>query len=361
MTPRRANSSPLRVYQAVGLLIVGGALWLGLFENVDTDAANGPTNCGPNSLRVLVNGPSRNTDVLTASDCRTAALINIAMWGLALVIGVAIACGAPDWIGRRTNRRLSTRLGSTTIGLQRFTLNWRPPSLETACDEVHLVLPRYFGRQPWTIPTEQIVVADLVSAALAEPADKPAGDGAHELFFERPPSIPYLYTASALGAPNLALLFRQPQRVLPLRRFAAWDKNLELPFTRRDSMSPAGAHLDGVMLKAHNVSGAVATLRRAGVEMTTDPDRWLAAHHATIDDPGAIADAKTEAKRAKWINRVGFGVPAALFAAGLVADVLGGETAIPFLLGASWLGFAAFQIHLRIVGRRAIRPVTSHL
>ncbi len=344
------------MHQAVGLLIAGGAFWLAWFENVDTEAANGPTNCGPNSLRVLLNGPSRNTDVLTATDCRTTALIGVIIWGLLFALGIAIACGLFKRIRRWGDRRISSRYGATTIALQRFTLNWRPPHLETGFGEVSLVLPRYFGKQRWTIATSQIVVADLSLTAEVEPNDHLDGDSPVELLFDRPPSIPYLYTASALGVPNLVLLFRQPQQVRPIRRLAAWDKNVDLPFSRRDSMSPGGAHLDGVLLKAHNASEAVETLARSGVEMTIEPDRWLVAHHATTGDPVAIADAKTELERAKWINRVGIGGPMALFGAAFAADRLGGRIgagAFPFLGGAGSLGFVGFQIYVWILGRRA--------
>jgi hypothetical protein len=345
-----------RIHQAVGLSIAVGAFWLAWFENVDTDAATGPTNCGPNSLRVLLHGPSRNTDVLTVSACHTAALINTVICGSLFALGIAIAIGR---IRRWRDRRFSSRFGPSAIALQRFMLNWRPPYLEIGLGEIHLVLPRYFGKQQWTIAMSQVVFADVSLTTEDEPNDDLDGDSSDELLFELPPRIPFLYTASALGAPNLLLLFRQPQPVLPIRRLAAWDKNVDLHFSRHDSMSPEGdAVLDGVLLKAQDASTAVATLTRAGVEMTTEPDRWLVAHHATTGDPTAIAEAKTEIERAKWIDRVGLGGPLALFAAAFVADKLGGRTGatfVPFFIGAGSIGFIGFQMFVWVLGRRAKR------
>jgi hypothetical protein len=105
MDSGRARSAARIVALVIGAALVGFSIWLALFANVDTDADDGPTNCGSNLFRVLADGPSRNGDVLTAGDCRTAAAINLGVVAALIITGVMFVAGGLGWFYRRNARR----------------------------------------------------------------------------------------------------------------------------------------------------------------------------------------------------------------------------------------------------------------
>lgn len=94
--PERPAPVARLLVRLIGVGIVGLAFWLALGENVDTDATTGPTNCGVNAVRVLLDGPSVNRSVLSADDCREAAAINLGICAVLVVVGIGLAVAAPS-------------------------------------------------------------------------------------------------------------------------------------------------------------------------------------------------------------------------------------------------------------------------
>lgn len=126
------------------------------------------------------------------------------------------------------------------------------------------------GRTPWRIPVSQVAVVD---PAQPEPA---RGGGMAPLAFVDPVTVRYLPTTSAWVGPNLTLLFATPVALPPGR----------LP--RRK------ATVDGASLRADDPRSATETLAGVGVERTTTPLAWLAAHRemTTALHARASADAR---------------------------------------------------------------------
>jgi hypothetical protein len=338
------------VRRALGFAIAFGAFWLAWFVNVDADPESGPTNCGPNSFKVLVNGPSRNKDVLTVGACRSSAVFGLVLCGIVFAVGVAIACGAYGRLTRRFAPPVVPSPGAVVVPIQRYRFNWRAPFVEVAPDGVRIVLPRFFGSTPWVVPLRDVATVDMS-------VDDPGSDiGPDDVVFERAVALPYLFTTSYLRSPNLILLFRERQQVPPLRWSAARDPNLDLPFTRRESRSVHGAHLDGVALRTPDGAAALDALRGAGVEVAFSATGWLAGHRTVSRDPAALEVAKSEQRRGKWIDRVGIGVPTlVMFSVVLLNERRANTLAFPLLIAAG-LMFGAHQFYVRVVVRRRTRP-----
>lgn len=82
-----------RVWRVVGVVPVLFALWGAIEVNVDADVPSPPTNCGRGAVAVLINGASRNTDVLDDSDCRESAAIGVTVFAVMAAVGVFLATG----------------------------------------------------------------------------------------------------------------------------------------------------------------------------------------------------------------------------------------------------------------------------
>jgi hypothetical protein len=337
------------VRRALGFAIAFGAFWLACFGHVDTDAPSGRSNCGPNLFKVLVNGPSKNKDILTLGACRSNAISNLVICGILLAVGVAVACGAYGRLTRRFAPPIAPSPGAVVVPIQRFRINWRAPFVEVTPDEVRIVMPRFFGSRPWVVPVCDVVTTDLS-------INDPGSDGGlDDVVFERPVSVPYLFTTSYLRPPNLVLLFHEPQRVPPLRWSAYQDPNLDLPFTRRESRSVDGAHLDGIALRTPDTAAALEAFRGAGVEVTSSAAHWLVGHRTVSRDPADLEVARIELGRLKWLDRIGMGVPALLVVSVALITKLDEQRAdqlVPVLLVPAGLLFGAHQFYVRIILRR---------
>lgn len=338
-----------RVWRVVGGVLVLVALWGAIDLNVDADVPSGPTNCGRGAVAVLIDGPSRNTDVLSDSDCRASAAIGVAVFAVLAGAGLFLAVGLGGrWLTGIGRHRLPS--GTGVVPLKRYRVNWRPPYLHADGISLTIVLPRYFGSTEWRVPIREVAVADLTAVA---DTDEDA-----EAVFEDPVNLPNFPTTGAFTSPGVVVLFREPQRVPVLRRSVAWDRNVDVGFTRRASMSPAGARIDGFMVRVTDPAGAVATLAAGGAEVTTDPDRWLVTHRRTSTDPAAIAQAEQELATAQRLDRFGLTLPSVALGVGvLLARFAGGvlETVGLVVAGAA---VAALAVHQVVVWRRGRRRAT---
>lgn len=142
----------------------------------------------------------------------------------------------------------------------------RKPRIEVADGTVDVVLPSYFAKRRWCVRAEECAVTDL-STLLPVPrhSKRPPGSDA---VFAMAVALPYFFTTAPISAPNLLIQFRQPQRVPALTWVAALAPNVDLPFSRRQSRSAAGAWLNGLLVRAVDPAEAVRILVAAGVEPT---------------------------------------------------------------------------------------------
>jgi hypothetical protein len=178
-------------------------------------------------------------------------------------------------------------LSTSRIVLRYYRLFARTPYIEVAGGVASLRIPSVFGgRRRWNVPISEIGLVD--NSLAVEGADNDPG-----WVFVDPILTPYLATTTSSTPPNLALAFRHPQRIPPVRRFSAY--NLGLPYRR--SRSADGVALDGVMLRAQDPAVAMATLSNAGAERVGAVVRWLARYRETTSDPAALHEKVVIAKR----------------------------------------------------------------
>jgi hypothetical protein len=224
-----------------------------------------------------------------------------------LITGAAFAVG--DVRERRWQRRVSVTTGgqhlaapwvpsgaivggpsATRIVLRYYRLFARTPYIDIAAGSANFRMPSVFGgRRWWSVPMSEIGVVD--SSLAVQGADKDLG-----WVFADPILTPYLATTSSSSPPNLALAFRHPQRIPPVRRLSAY--NLGLPYRR--SRSVDGVALDGVMLRAQDPAAAIATLSNAGAERVGPVLPWLARYRETTTDPAALHETAVIAKRRRF-------------------------------------------------------------
>ncbi|MBV9486941.1 MAG: hypothetical protein JO246_12890 [Frankiaceae bacterium] len=110
-----------------------------------------------------------------------------------------------------------------------------------------------------------------------------------------PVRVPYLATNAGLSGPNIALIFREPQRVPPLRRVGGSGA-----LAARQVRSREGLWLDGVCLRAEDPVEAVITLIGSGAERVVDPRRWLMDRRQTTGDDQFIAAVYDRQRRARF-------------------------------------------------------------
>lgn len=184
------------------------------------------------------------------------------------------------------------------IALKSFGISWRKPAIDINPQSgmIELSIPGLFGGRRWPIPVEQVSVTDLTSPLIEDHAP----DG----FFPSGIQVPYLYTSSAIAAPTTLLLFRTPQRTPALRHLLILGTADIFPYTWRESRSPAGARLDGVLARAEEPEEATARLAAAGAEVVTAPTRWLQEHRTFVTDPFEMERMEDRLRRARWACRV---------------------------------------------------------
>jgi len=198
------------------------------------------------------------------------------------------------------------------IALRSYRVHVRKSRIEVVGDDAELVLPASFGSRRLVVPLRDITVVDLTSPTLVE----------DEVFFRRPPVIPYFFTTGPATEPTTTLLFRTSRRVPPLKVSVAMAPNMDLPFGWWESRSAGGAHVDGVDLRAVDPVDAARRLTSAGARRTDDPAQWLRDHHQAVDDPIEREQLRTEARTVHWLFRASFGlVFGALLAAAELTDL----------------------------------------
>lgn len=192
-----------------------------------------------------------------------------------------------------------------TVLLRSYWYSRRKPSLSVIDMDVEIRLPGYFGRRSWRVPVAAVAATNLQDIP-RERTEEVDGD---EVVFAKGITMPYFFTTGPMWAPNLLLQFREPQRLPALGWVAAVAPNTYLPFSRRQSRSAKGAHVDGILLRARDSTQAVRDLRLAGVETTSDPEGWLAVRRSVVSDPAerdeAIARetrAAPFARAARWLG-----------------------------------------------------------
>lgn len=152
-----------------------------------------------------------------------------------------------------------------------------------------LRLPGVLGSRPWSIPAAQIGVVNLRNL-----------DDAVEQLDQEPEAVteavtvPYLATRAHPGGPNIALLFRGPQRVPHLPRLGGTGV-----LSARESRSHRGLFLDGVGLRAEDPVEAVIAAIAEGAERVQDPHLWFRHHRATTRDPKALAAVAVHERRSR--------------------------------------------------------------
>jgi hypothetical protein len=237
---------------------------------------------------------------------------------------------------------------SDTIPLRTYRLNPRKSRIDLRGDRLSMYLPGFFGKSRWDMTAPDVAVCDLQTLPRDGEDEDPG-----EFFFEGGVRLPYFFTTGPVTAPTLALLFRTPQRVPPLRFVASAASNVDLPFGYRSSRSKEGATVDGALLRATDSAAALDRLRRAGAEVTTDPTLWLAEHRALVTDPAqreALVAEDARYARLSTLSNGGFvGGLVALIAADKVAGVL--ATSLYVLGGVGLLVAAATRLLGRLQAR----------
>jgi hypothetical protein len=174
--------------------------------------------------------------------------------------------------------------------------------------------------------------------------------------FARPLLVPYLFTTGPATAPTIGLLFTEPQRVPGLTLNAALAPNVDLPVGYRQSRSPAGATLDGVLLRARDPRHAVATLVAAGASLVTDEVSWFADHRAVLTDAADRAEAVATDRKVAATDRGAVLAGWGAFGMAVLGGVVG-DAALPWVLAAAGTLFVVHVLLRRRVRRALQRSV----
>ena len=82
-----------------------------------------------------------------------------------------------------------------------------------------------------------------------------------ESVMHRPPVVPTVATGTNMESPNVAIVFRTPQRIPPL----AFGAGTAVGLSRRASRSSDGLFIDAVQLKAKDVDAFIAAAAERGI------------------------------------------------------------------------------------------------
>jgi hypothetical protein len=222
-------------------------------------------------------------------------------------------------------------MADDTIELRNYRIVPRKARIDIDGAAAALVLPSFFGRRPFIVPMDVTAVLDLTSEMPGDGLDE-------EIVFETEPSIPYFFTTGPFTEPTTLLLFREPQRVPPLRWITASAPNVDLPFGARASRSARGAFVDGALLRFRDPADAARRLVRAGATPVDRPEAWL--DQDAVSDPIRRETVLRHQNQAMWLHRVAFGllVVSLLTARGLVDN--DDWTALALPAAGLGLGFA---------------------
>ena len=166
---------------------------------------------------------------------------------------------------------------SGRVALRHTGRRSRTASIVVSDADLVLRLPGVLGRVGWPVPCDQVGIVNLRNVDGAEVADP----GIRLL---DPVDVPYLATSVDPRGPNIALVFRQPQRVPRLPPIGGSGV-----LSARQSRSRRGLWLDGVCLRAEDPVQAVITLVGAGAVRVLDPTEWLLDNRPTTSDHEFLA------------------------------------------------------------------------
>lgn len=177
--------------------------------------------------------------------------------------------------------------------------------------DVVVRVPGWWGGKTWRAPLAGSAVADLdlVDAA----------GGIVAGYFEEPVFTPYVHSTNQLTDPNVGLVFATPVPVPNLRLLVRDGLGDEIPKRPATGERPAGRYVDGIMVRAVDPRAAVEALVAAGAERTADPDGWLRARRAAVNEPEVVAQIE---RRHRAVDRV-TNVCLVLMGVGVVAMVAG--------------------------------------
>lgn len=255
--------------------------------------------------------------------------------GLALVLLGLTGLGLGVVGGRRLLPQPTTSPEPPPGALDRIALvTWRIAPRKAALDvlpgELSAYLPTFFGGHRLVMPIHGTAVGPVDEDERYEYGDEYGElprdwDAAEEddIYFAEPPRIAEFPTPAVIKPGNLLLLFDRPVRVPVLRRVVALAGNSPLAFTRRETLSEQGAHIDGALLRAVDPHDARERLIRAGVTPVEEPFGWLAERREVHSDPAEVAAMLTrEAKRhlGRAASAVGYVVGWLLLVAGQWRD-----------------------------------------
>lgn len=228
-----------------------------------------------------------------------------------------------------------------SIPLRAYRIAPRKPRIDLESGWVILVVPTYFGNRPWRIPVSVVGINDSGS--------DPASESDHGPLFAQELKVPYLATTSDLTNSNVELLFREPQRIPPLRVWIALASNIDMPIGWLESRSERGGTLDGVRLRAVDPAEAIRKLLEMGAERVADPDSWLARTRRTVQMPVERERLIAHRRRMRGLT-----IASAIL-------LLGGAVSSNWTLdarGIAWLwsvAAVAAGIALEVVRRRAVK------
>jgi hypothetical protein len=199
----------------------------------------------------------------------------------------------------------------------------RSPTMWVDHDRIELVLPIWFGRRRWSIALDQVAVHDLTRD---DPSSDPFED---EVVFTRPVVVPFVNMTTTMSVPTLALYFREPQRVPPLR----WTMAFQGLGWRR-SRSVEGQTVDGVQLLVKHPGPAVDALAGAGVEVVEDPMRWWRRHREVVRDRAERDRVVRSVRRIRILRGLGYAFGAVTLAVGWIWSGSAEDLAVPFVVPA---------------------------
>ncbi len=181
------------------------------------------------------------------------------------------------------------------LRLKTYRLSPRKSTVWVDSNSAALYLPTYFGRRRWAVPLGELGVLDLT----VEQWDA----GEEDVLFASGLLVPYFFTTGPATTPTTALLFKQPQRVPPIRALAAWAPNTDVPVGVLESRSGHGADLDGVLLRFEEPAEARDVLVGWGAEPVVDELAWLKRHRRTVEDPDERAKLRRRDRNITWLGR----------------------------------------------------------
>lgn len=199
----------------------------------------------------------------------------------------------------------------------------RSPTMWVHGDRIELLLPIWFGRRRWSIAVDQVAVHDLTRD---DPSATPFEE---DVVFTRPVVVPFVNMTNNMSVPTLALYFREPQRVPPLR----WTMALQGLGWRR-SRSVEGQLVDGVQLLVKHPGPAVDVLAASGVEVVEEPLRWWRRHREVVRDQVERDRVVRSVGRIRILRGVGYAFGAVTLAVGWIWSGSAEDLAVPFVVPA---------------------------